>query len=180
VLILWPRGHFKSTAVVVLAVQAILCNPDIRILLMQGTIKVTKNLLGEIASHFDGSHSRSKLRELFPEFCGNKKRVAAKFQTGLQPRHVSESSCSKQHARLLHQKASKPVSTMTLASLMTLVNDGNYRNPELLAKVEEDFNMARPLVDPGCPRFVSGTRYAFGDLVRKHHPKQQRRVEGKR
>jgi hypothetical protein len=37
-----------------------------------------------------------------------------------------------------------------------LVNDGNYRNPELLAKVEEDFNMARPLVDPGCPRFVSG------------------------
>lgn len=24
--------------------------------------------------------------------------------------------------------------------------------------------MARPLVDPGCPRFVSGTRYAFGDL----------------
>jgi hypothetical protein len=73
VLILWPRGHFKSTAVVVLAVQAILCNPDIRILLMQGTIKVTKGLLAEIRSHFDGSHSRSKLSKLFPEFCGDKK-----------------------------------------------------------------------------------------------------------
>lgn len=163
VLILWARGHFKSTAVVVLCVQAILCNPDIRILLMQGTIKVTKGLLKEILSHFDGTHSRSKLSYYFPGHCGNTRALKA----------TSDRFTSRARTRLQLQQA-----TVTVASPKSiktgqhydagffddLVNDANYRSPELLEKVEEDFNMARPLVDPGCPRFVSGTRYAFGDL----------------
>ncbi len=163
VLILWPRGHFKSTAVVVLAIQAILCNPDIRILLMQGTIKVTKGLLREIASHFDGSHSRSRLNELFPEFCGNKKELqlsADRFSTPARARkQLQQATCT-----VASPKSIKTGQHYDLGFFDDLVNDGNYRNPELLAKVEEDFNMARPLIDPGCPRFLSGTRYAFGDL----------------
>lgn len=163
VLILWPRGHFKSTAVVVLAIQAILCNPDIRILLMQGTIKVTKNLLKEIASHFDGTHSRSKLNELFPEFCGNKKELqlsSDRFTTLARVRkQLQQATCT-----VASPKSIKTGQHYDLGFFDDLVNDGNYRNPLLLDKVEEDFNMARPLVDPGCPRFVSGTRYAFGDL----------------
>lgn len=163
VLILWPRGHFKSTAVIVLAVQAILCNPDIRILLMQGTIKVTKGLLAEIRSHFDGSHSRSKLKELFPEFCGDKSELKAsadKFTTPARVRkQLQQATCT-----VASPKSIKTGQHYDLGFFDDLVNDANYRNPELLVKVEEDFNMARPLVDPGCPRFVSGTRYAFGDL----------------
>lgn len=163
VLVLWPRGHFKSTAVVVLAIQAILLNPDIRILLMQGTIKVTKNLLKEIASHFDGSHSRSRLNELFPEFCGNKKQLllsSDRFTTPARARkQLQQATCT-----VASPKSIKTGQHYDLGFFDDLVNDGNYRNPLLLAKVEEDFNMARPLVDPGCPRFVSGTRYAFGDL----------------
>ena len=163
VLILWPRGHFKSTAVVVLAVQAILCNPDIRILLMQGTIKVTKGLLSEIASHFDGTHSRSRLNELFPDHCGDKKtikRASDRFTTRARTRHqLQQATCT-----VASPKSIKTGQHYDLGFFDDLVNDGNYRNPLLLAKVEEDFNMARPLVDPGCPRFVSGTRYAFGDL----------------
>lgn len=163
VLILWPRGHFKSTAVVVLAIQAILVNPDIRILLMQGTIKVTKNLLKEIASHFDGSHSRSKLTELFPEFCGNKKELqlsSDRFTTPARTRkQLQQATCT-----VASPKSIKTGQHYDLGFFDDLVNDGNYRNPLLLDKVEEDFNMARPLVDPGCPRFVSGTRYAFGDM----------------
>src|SRR5260221_14084215 len=45
-----------------------------------------------------------------------------------------------------------------------MMNDQNYRSKVLLNKVREDFDMCFPLIDPGCPRFVSGTRYAFGDL----------------
>lgn len=163
VLILWPRGHFKSTAVVVLAVQAILCNPDIRILLMQGTIKVTKGLLREIASHFDGTHSRSRLSDLFPEFCGTKKElqsISDRFTTPARIRkQLQQATCT-----VASPKSIKTGQHYDLGFFDDLVNDGNYRNPLLLVKVEEDFNMARPLVDPGCPRFVSGTRYAFGDL----------------
>jgi predicted phage terminase large subunit-like protein len=163
VLILWPRGHFKSTAVVVLAIQAILCNPDIRILLMQGTIKVTKGLLKEIASHFDGTHSRTQLSTYYPEFCGNKKTLeltADRFSVAnRERRQLQQATCT-----VASPKSIKTGQHYDLGFFDDLVNDGNYRNPLLLAKVEEDFNMARPLVDPGCPRFVSGTRYAFGDL----------------
>ena len=163
VLILWPRGHFKSTAVVVLAIQAILCNPDIRILLMQGTIKVTKNLLAEIRSHFDGSHSRSKLSELFPEFCGDKKALKASSDKFTTPARIRK-QLQQATVTVASPKSIKTGQHYDLGFFDDLVNDSNYRNSDLLAKVEEDFNMARPLVDPGCPRFVSGTRYAFGDL----------------
>lgn len=163
VLILWPRGHFKSTAVVVLAIQAILVNPDIRILLMQGTVKTTKNLLREIASHFEGTHSRSRLKELFPEFCGSKKAIKLTAETFTTPartrKQLAQATCT-----VASPKSIKTGQHYDLGFFDDLVNDGNYRNPLLLDKVEEDFNMARPLIDPGCPRFVSGTRYAFGDL----------------
>jgi len=174
VLILWPRGHFKSTAVVVLAIQAILCNPDIRILLMQGTIKVTRNLLKEIASHFDGTHSRSRLRELFPLFCGDKKKLqlsADRFTTPARIRkQLQQATCT-----VASPKSIKTGQHYDVGFFDDLVNDSNYRSPELLAKVEEDFGMARPLVDPGCPRFVSGTRYAFGDLYENIIRRNQQR-----
>lgn len=163
VLILWPRGHFKSTAVVVLSIQAILCNPDIRILLMQGTIKVTKGLLKEICSHFDGSHSRSKLADLFPEFCGNKRVLQVTSDRFTTPARVRK-QLAQATVTVASPKSIKTGQHYDVGFFDDLVNDGNYRNPLLLDKVEEDFNMARPLIDPGCPRFVSGTRYAFGDL----------------
>ncbi len=163
VLILWPRGHFKSTAVIVLVIQAILCNPDIRILLMQGTIKVTRGLLSEIRSHFDGSHSRSKFAELFPEFCGDKKALHASADKFTTPTRVRK-QLQQATVTVASVKSIKTGQHYDAGFFDDLVNDSNYRNPELLLKVEEDFNMARPLIDPGCPRFLSGTRYAFGDL----------------
>jgi hypothetical protein len=180
VLILWPRGHFKSTAVIVLVIQAILCNPDIRILLMQGTIKVTCGLLAEIRSHFDGSHSRSKLSELFPEFCGDKKVLKASVQKFTTPARVRK-QLQQATVTVASPKSIKTGQHYDAGFFDDLVNDNNYRNPELLTKVEEDFGMARPLVDPGCPRFVSGTRYAFGDLYENiiRRNQQQRELTGK-
>ena len=163
VLVLWPRGHYKTTAIVVVIIQAILNNPDIRVLLMQGSIKVTKNLLKEVASHFLGDAANSKLIDLFPEFCGS--------------RHVLKASAESFTVPARRRKQ-LPQATVTVASPRSiktgqhydlgifddLVNDQNYKKLELLAKVETDFNDCQPLIDPGCYRFVSGTRYAFGDL----------------
>lgn len=163
VLILWSRGHFKSTAIVVLAVEAILKNPDIRIMLMQGTVKVTKNLLAEIAAHFTGAAPRSRLVELFPEFCGDKKTLrlsANQFTTPARRRQQLPQAT----VTVASPRATKTGQHYDLGFFDDLVNAENYRNPEVLAKVEQDFNMCLPLIDPGCPRFVSGTRYAFGDL----------------
>lgn len=175
VLVLWPRGHFKTTAVMcVVAIQAILVFPDIRILIMQGSQKTTRERLAEVASHFLGTAHRSKLTQFFPEFCGIWSDTAKDYKItrkGLQLTKDSFVTPARERKQLAQ-------ATMTVASPKTvktgqhfdlgifddLVNDQNYRSRTLLKKVQEDFDMCFPLVDPGCPRFVSGTRYAFGDL----------------
>src|SRR5580704_7664467 len=52
IMVLHSRGHYKSTAIVVVLIQAILCNPDITILLMQGNPKVTRILMRQIKTQF--------------------------------------------------------------------------------------------------------------------------------
>lgn len=176
VLVLWARGHFKTTAVmVVLVIQAILVFPDIAILIMQGNIKNTQERLKEIASHFLGNAQGSRLLEIFPEFCRAPKR--GKGPPG--PVTAKDLQLTKNSfVTPARQRLQIPQATVTVASPKTiktgqhfklgifddLVNDQNYRSRAQLRKVQEDFDMCFPLIDPGCPRFVSGTRYAFGDL----------------
>jgi hypothetical protein len=173
VLILWARGHFKTTAVmVVIVIQAILVFPDIPILIMQGNIKNTQERLKEIASHFMGMAQGSRFLEIFPEFCHKPKRGNPKpTKQDLQLTRNSFVTPARQRLQI-------PQATVTVASPKTiktgqhfklgifddLVNDQNYRSRAMLNKVRDDFDMCFPLIDPGCPRFVSGTRYAFGDL----------------
>ncbi len=163
-MILWARGHYKSTAVVVEIIQIILNFPNIRILIMQGSLRVTQNLLKEIRSHFLGEAEGSKLSELFPEYCGIKR------QLGSHP--LMEMTTP---ARTRHQLQQATVTCASPRSVKTgqhydagffddLVNDQNYSNPKLLDKIREDFTLAQSLIDPGGTRTVSGTRYAFGDL----------------
>lgn len=163
VLVLWPRGHLKTTAVVVLCVQAILCNPDIRILLMQGSLKVTKTLLKQIAAHFTGDAFGSRLKELFPEFCGTKKQLQLSFESFTTPARQRK-QLAQATVTVASPKSVKTGQHYDLGIFDDLVNDQNYKSDAQLKKVEEDFNMAQPLIDPGCPKFVSGTRYAFDDL----------------
>lgn len=174
VLVLWPRGHFKTTAVmVVIAIQAILINPDIRILIMQGSISNTRERLKEIAAHFLGTAHRSRLTELFPEYCGTKDEQGQWQFTnkGLQFNQdgfVTPARKQKQIPQptvtVASPKSIKSGRHFDLGIFDDLINDQNFRSKTMLKKAEEDFDMCFPLIDPGCPRFVSGTRYAFGDL----------------
>src|SRR6266478_3720412 len=176
VLILWARGHFKTTAVmVVLVIQAIIVFPDITILIMQGNIKNTQERLKEIASHFLGDAQGSRFIEIFPEFCHKQ------GKTGRPSGHSTKADLRLTRNSFVtpaRQRLQIPQATVTVASPKTiktgqhfklgifddLVNDQNYRSRAMLKKVQDDFDMCFPLIDPGCPRFVSGTRYAFGDL----------------
>ena len=178
VLVLWSRGHFKTTAVmVVILIQAILINPDIRILIMQGSAKTTRERLREIASHFLGTAKGGRFSELFPEFCGIAEKEGRKKPKWTITKHNLQLT-SDSITTPARQRKQLPQATVTVASPKTiktgqhfdlgifddLVNDQNYRSKTQLNKVKEDFDMCFPLIDPGCPRFVSGTRYAFGDL----------------
>lgn len=162
-LILWSRGHYKTTAVVVCIVNIILNFPDIRIVIMQGSAKITRGLLHEIKSHFTGQNTNSRIRELFPEFCadalGNSSQftVPARKNQGLAQATVTVAST----------RSVKTGQHYDIGFFDDLVNDQNYRSEVLLAKVEQDFNMCLPLIDPPHYAVVMGTRYAFGDTYEK-------------
>jgi hypothetical protein len=159
-LILWPRGHFKSRSIQVEIVQIILNFPDIRILIMQGSVGITQVLLHEIKCHFTGENTNSRLRELFPEFCADKLgnadsfTVPARKNKGLAQATVTVASPRK----------IKTGQHYDIGFFDDLVNDANYRSARLLQKVREDFNMCLPLIDPPFYVFITGTRYAHGDL----------------
>jgi len=159
-LILWPRGHFKTSAVVVEIVQTILNYPDVRILLMQGSLKLTKGWLSEIKSHFTGKNTKSKLKELFPEFCAEKLGTAEHFTVPARVRtHLKEATVT--------AASPKAVSTGQHYEAFyadDLVHAKNYLNVELLDKLETEFFHFVPLIDPGYYITVTGTRYSHADI----------------
>lgn len=160
-MVLWQRGAFKTSCVVIFAVQCILKDPDIRILAMQATLKLTYGWVKEIRSHFDGSNTKSKLPSLFPEFCwtGKKSAVAAFTCPARKRKHLKEQTVT----------AASPRAVQTgqhydLMLFDDLVNTANFRNVELLDKLESEFYHFLPLLDPQGDVLVTGTRYSFADI----------------
>jgi hypothetical protein len=165
-LILWPRGHFKTSATVVRIIRIVLNMPDVRILLMSANVKLTKNWLSEIRSHFRGSAVNSGLLQLF----GSKWKLtsgnALAFTVPTRLRTLKDPTVA----------VATPNSVATGAHCDfffadDLVNTKNYRNIELQDKLEEDFSNFVPLLDPGGYTCVTGTRYAgfdvYGRMVKK-------------
>ena len=160
-LILWSRGFYKTTSIVVEIVQIILNFPDIRVLLMQGTVPNTKTLLLEIKSHFDGTNFKSKLKDYFPEFCLTNKRfgTAMQFTVPNRTRTLKDAT-----VKVASPNTTKAGQHYDVGFFDDLVNDQNFRNTKALKKALDDFNLYIPLIDPGGYKFVTGTRYAFGDM----------------
>jgi phage terminase large subunit-like protein len=161
-MVLWSRGHFKTSAVVLKIVQVILAFPDIRILLMQATVKNTKGLLREVKSHFNGMNQMSKLPTLFPEFCNTDTRMgtAEGFVTPARKRtHLKEWTVG-----VASPKSVKTGQHYDMMFADDLVNDQNFRSKEQQEKTIEDFKNYTPLIEPGGYKTVTGTRYTFADL----------------
>ena len=157
----WPRGHFKTSAVVVDIVQAILNDPDLRLLIMQATLKLTKGWLKEIRSHFDGSNPKSRLLQLAPEFKALGKNSEAFTVSARKRVHLKEATVTAASPRA--------VATGQHYDRMyadDLVNALNFRNVELQDKLESEFYHFLPLIEPGPRRAVkvTGTRYSFADI----------------
>lgn len=160
-MVLWSRGTYKTTSIVVEIVQLILNFPDIRILLMQDTVKNAQKLLAEIKGHFDGTHHKSKLSEIFPEFCQTEKKLGTKdsFTTPARQNQKIQATVT-----VASPKASKTGQHYDAGFFDDLVTAENYDNPEQIQQTIKDFSLYVPLIDPGGYRYVTGTRYTFGDL----------------
>lgn len=127
---------------------------------MQASLKLTKGWLLEIRSHFDGKNEKSRLPELFPEFCGSKLGSSLAFTVPARDRkHLKEATVT-----IASPKAVSTGQHYDIFCADDLVNSANFRNIELLDKLESEFNHFRPLLDPGGYTVVTGTRYHYSDL----------------
>lgn len=162
-LILWSRGHFKTTSIVVEIIQTILNFPNVTILLMQGGLANSKERLAEVASHFTGEAANSKLTELFPEFCGDKKEIKFSAERFTTPARTEKQN-PQPTVSVASPKALKTGKHYDVGFFDDLINEHNFTNPQLLRKAEQQFNGCIPLINPGGYFYVTGTRYTFGDM----------------
>jgi len=158
-LILWSRAFYKTTSTIVEMVQTILNFPDVSIMIMQSTVGKSKELLGQVKGHFDGSNLNSKLSTLFPEFCREKLGTAMAFTVPTRTRSRKDPTVF-----VASPKSSKAGLHPDVGFFDDLVTEQNYRNPEQLKKTIEEFSHYTPLVNNGGYFYVTGTRYTFGDL----------------
>jgi predicted phage terminase large subunit-like protein len=141
------------------AIQLILNFPDIRILIMKGKLEHSRQLLQSIRSHFTGEAYGSRLKELFPEFCEGKKGKADSWTTSARIRKNQ----TQPTLAVASPQALKTGEHFDVGFFDDLVHEKNFRNPALVQKAIDDFNHYTPLVQHGY-KYVTGTRYVFGDL----------------
>lgn len=160
-LVLWSRGHYKTSAVVLYMVNLLLAYPDIRILMMQSTAKNTRGLLRELKSHFDYTNDRSTLHKEFPKWCKSTRLGTADGFTSpaRQRTHLKEMSVT-----VAGKRTVKAGQHYDFEFFDDLVTEQNFRNQEIQEELIDDFDHYTPLLDPGGFKTVTGTRYSFGDL----------------
>lgn len=174
-LILFPRGHLKSTiATIAHTIQWLINYPDVRIIISTATGDQAKKFLTEIKAHFQFNEA---FRYFFPEFCP-------------EARKASEFGSQEQLTVPCRRKKRKEPSvfTCTVGAVVSsvhvevlknddLVDKENVRTKDQILNVNAHFSMLWPLVEtshlPPDKRpiggdlgwmDVTGTRYDFSDL----------------
>ena len=160
-LLLDPRGHFKTTLDIADIIQWILCFPNIRILVMTGTLDLAKRMVQEVKSHFQYNET---FRSLFPEFVptkgvddwGSSDSFTVPTRTLFKLREPTLSV-----ATIESVKAGSHYDVIKMDDVVTEVNVGTR---DQLAKVIQCFQYTTPILEPNGYRDVIGTRYTFDDL----------------
>jgi len=160
-LILWPRGCFKTSAVMVEMIQLILNYPNIRIIILSGSTNLAKEILEGVKSAFETP--TEKFLQLYPEYCGRNLGNQSKFTVPNRTRKFIKGST----VWISTAKTVKAGSHCDIAFVDDLVNDQNYQSPEALEKCWQQYCDIGPLIDPGGYIVVTGTRYSFGDTYQR-------------
>ncbi len=158
-MILVPRGHLKSSIVTVgFAIQQLLINPDIRILITNAVWNRSRQFLRQISDYLTFN---SPLKHIYGEF-----RVPEKTWTRDEITIAQRKSPTVKEAT---------ISTAGLETALTgghydliihddLVEESNINTKEQLEKVINFYRNSRPLLDPGGRMIIVGTRWAEDDL----------------
>ena len=182
IMILWSRGTFKTSAVIVDMVQTILNYPNIRICFLTGGDQLAKRQLARVKRVFEKPTKRFKF--LFPEFCmksvRNKKikdendsrawtdeicKMGTKHEFTV-PCRTNDTFAEPTFA-ISTARSVKAGSHFDLIYIDDLVNETNYRSTKALEKCYQDYLDVCPLLEPSGFIVMTGTRYSFGDTYER-------------
>ncbi len=157
-LFLIPRGHLKSTLVTVCwAIQKILIDPNIRILISNGYLENAKGFLREIKSHFE---KNERLRALFGDLVNAddkwtetqivvKTRTEIRKEPTIQVSSVDKSVVSQHYDLIIGDD---------------LVNRENINTKEQRSKIILYYKDLYDLIEPDGDMIFIGTRWHHDDL----------------
>lgn len=173
-LLLMPRGTFKSSVVTVgFTLQMLLNEPNVRILIDSETYVKAKAFLSEIKGHLEGTEA---YREIFRAIhgvypngmgIGQKKRNNLLWTTNELV--VASRSKPLKEPSIMVSGIDKAVNGLhfDLIIMDDLHSERNVTNKEQIDQVVQHWQLAYSLVDPGKPIIVIGTRWHFADLYQE-------------
>lgn len=187
-MILWSRGLFKTSSIIVEIVQTILNYPNVRICFLTGGEKLAKMQLARVKRVFERPTKRFKF--LFPEFCLISKELKKRKKVNTDDGTVEEIQYEDVSPKMgnVHEftipcrtndifaeptfaistaRSVKAGSHFEIIFIDDLVNDQNYKSAKSLEKCYQDYLDICPLLEPTGFMVVTGTRYSFGDTYER-------------
>lgn len=171
ILLLDPRGEFKTSISLGRMLQEWINWPEIAVLRMSGVIELVKRSIQEIKAHLLGN---SALRELYPDAVpwsdkkGESALAPTEFGTAFGMTHPKRKNPRREPTLTISSLDSvKAGSHFEKAVGDDLVHEKNYQTRELLQQTIIDWDLSRNLLNPRAYRELDGTRYDWSDLYGK-------------
>jgi hypothetical protein len=175
-MILWPRGTFKSSAVVVDIVQTILNYPNVRICFLTGGEELGMRRLKQIKRIFE--NPTETFAYLFPEFCfvgrlDQKSNNWGDVNAKMGNQHEFTVPCRTNETfpeptfSISTAKCVKAGAHFDIIYIDDLVNETNYKSIPALEKCYQDYIDICPMLEPTGYIVMTGTRYSWGDTYER-------------
>lgn len=150
------RGAGKSTIESGHIVQVVLCAPNVRILLVGGSLPRAASTVDLVRRHFNSSEV---IRYLFPEFCN----VSVSGASFISPART-DSTLRDETVSIASFRSITAGWHGEFLKLDDATNEQNQRTPEAVAKTIGSYDDLEPLIEPNCFVDFSGTRWAADDI----------------
>ena len=156
-MLLLPRGGFKTSAVTIgYAIQQIILNPNIRILIANENFNNSKRFASEIRGHFEGNEL---LRQSYGDYVGKKDWREDYFTVSKRTKNLKEPTISCAGIDVV-----KVGMHYDIIICDDLVSQNNVTTKEQMDKVIDFYKLALSLLEPDGEFIVIGTRWHFNDL----------------
>ena len=152
------RGMLKSTIVAAFNLQIQLCDPDIRLLIVSGKLKLAQTILETSYIPFA---SNEVIKFLFPEYAITMSAIGG--DSFLSPCRNPELNLRDPTLSIATFDSIKAGGHFELGIFDDCTNEINCATVDLVKKCEENYDDTDPLIEPGGYRHFLGTRWADDD-----------------